>query len=134
VGFRSRIKGALKKSVLGKVVRGAKAVHEESKYPGRPASYQAADNPLWQDEDVRKKVRETAGVEPAREPVSPQPPAPAAPVSAADPGGAPPPTDRKDRNDEPFWFMDGEADLDGWDQTNPSEEWRKRHGVEGGNE
>ncbi len=139
MGIRSRIKGALKGGVLGKVARGVKTVHEESKYPGRPASYQAADNPLWQDDDVRQKAAEAKTAEHAREPVSPQPPVSGPPVSgppvsSADPGGAPTPTDRKDRNDEPFWFMDGEADLEGWDQTNPSEEWRKRHGVEGGNE
>ena len=126
MGILSRVKGRVKGGIK-KVVGGAKAVHEESKFPGRPASRHATDNPLWQDADVQDTV--------ARADAAPPLPPEAAPApSAADPGGAPTPTDRKDRNDEPFWFMDGEADLEGWDQTNPSEEWRKRHGVEGGNE
>ena len=124
MGILSRVKGRVKGGIE-KVVGGAKAVHEESRFPGRPASRHATDSPLWQDEDVRETV--------ARTEEAPPRPAERAP-SVADPGGAPTPTDRKDRNDEPFWFMDGEADLEGWDQTNPSEEWRKRHGVEGGNE
>lgn len=131
MGILSRVKGRVKGGIK-KVVGGVKAVHEESKYPGRPASRHATDNPLWQDEDVQQTVAKAdAAPPPPPEPVAAQP---APPPSAADPGGAPAPTDRKDRNDEPFWFMDGGADLEGWDQTNPSEEWRKRHGVEGGNE
>ncbi len=127
MGFLSRVKGRVKGGIK-KVVGGAKAVHEESKYPGRPASRNATDSPLWQDDDVTARAAGAA----AEPPVEPAQAAPV-PASAADPGGAPTPTDRKDRNDEPFWFMQ-EGDLDGWDQTNPSEEWRKRHGVEGGNE
>ncbi|MEC7947617.1 MAG: hypothetical protein VX265_08615 [Myxococcota bacterium] len=120
---KSRVKGGIKK-----VVGGARAVHEEAKYPGRPASRHATESPLWQDPDVSRKLSAAAAAPPrAPEAVAPAP-------SAADPGGAPTPTDRKDRNDEPFWFMDGGGDLEGWDQTNPSEEWRKRHGVEDGNE
>lgn len=129
MGFLNRVKGRVKGGIK-KVVGGAKAVHEEAKYPGRPASRNATDSPLWQDDDVSARVAGAA----AESPGDPAAVAPApVPASAADPGGAPTPTDRKDRNDEPFWFMQ-EGDLDGWDQTNPSEEWRKRHGVEGGNE
>ena len=127
MGILSRVKGRVKGGIQ-KVVGGVKAVHEESKFPGRPASRNATDSPLWRDDDVAVKVAAAA----AAPPRAPEP-APVPPPSAADPGGAPTPTDRRDRNDEPFWFMQGD-DLDGWDQTNPSEEWRKRHGVEGGNE
>ena len=118
MGILRRVKGGLKK-----VVGGARAVHEESKFPGRPASRHATDHPLWQDADVAQAQASAAAPESGTDEA-------AAPPSAADPGGAPTPTDRRDRNDEPFWFMDGSADLEGWDQTNPSEEWRKRHGVD----
>ena len=41
----------------------------------------------------------------------------------------PKPVDSEGRDNEPFWFLKDGGD-DGWDTTNPSEEWRKRHGDE----
>ncbi len=99
--------------VVQKVKGGVEAIHEEAKHPGRPPSHQAADSPFWQDPDKRMpkgQAREAA------------PPAPAPDV--------PQPTDTTDRDGEPFWFMEGGEDLDGWNQTNPSEAWRERHGVD----
>ncbi len=107
-----RVKGG-----LSKVKGGLKAIAEEAQYPGRPPGFRAADSPFWQDPDVVAKAH------------APAPP-PASEAAAAP--SLPKPTDSTDRDGEPFWFLEGGADLEGWDQTNPSEAWRQRHGVDEG--
>ena len=125
---------------ITKVRKGVQALQEEARHPGRPPSYQAATSPFWQDEDMRMPEGEGPLTSPASEagartggaPAAPPAPEPA-PAEAAetDGEGLPQPEDRTDRDGEPFWFLDGGEDLDGWDQTNPSAEWRERHGVDG---
>ena len=91
----------------GRVKNGLKHIHEEARYPGRPASYQATDNPLWADKDV---VKVTTGQEPAPGVVSTE-----SSVSASSP-------DIDSRTSRP-WFLEGDQADDGWDGTNPGEEW-----------
>lgn len=91
----------------GRVKNGLKHIHEEARYPGRPASYQATDNPLWADRDV---VKVTTG----------QAPAPGVVPSESSTSSST--TDIDSRTSRP-WFLDGEQADDGWDGTNPGEEW-----------
>ena len=93
----------------GRVKKGLKHIHEEARYPGRPASYHATDNPLWADKDV---VLVTTGQE-------------AAPgVTLGEEKGLSQDSDIGSRTSRP-WFLDGEQADDGWDGTNPGEEWSK---------
>lgn len=85
------------RSGLHKVKEGIKAVREEANHPGRPPAHKAADNPLW------------------------TPPAPAAPAPVSAPAA-----EGKAATDRP-WFLDGSEGTEGWDQTNPSDEWREIH-------
>jgi hypothetical protein len=107
---RRKVKGG-----LSKVKDGLQALNDEAKHPGRPPAHHAADSPFWQDADKRM---------PAGQAKEPPPPPPGDPT-------VPKPTDTTDRDGEPFWFMQDEEDLEGWEQTNPSAAWRERHGVEG---
>jgi hypothetical protein len=95
------------KSGAGRVKNGLKHIHEEARYPGRPASYNATDNPLWADKDV---VRVTTGQEP--------PPRAEGGGSVASEGKS----ETKSRTERP-WFLDGEQEDEGWDGTNPGEAW-----------
>ncbi len=116
--LKKRVKGGLK---LAQTI--ASTVSDEGRHPGRPPSNMAANSPFWQDDQndpAHKKARE--GIQQAqaqREPL-PDP-------SATE--GLPKPVDTSGRDDEPFWFLKDGGD-DGWDTTNPSEEWRERHGDE----
>ena len=101
--FRRFRKGARR------VKNGLVHIHREAGYPGRPASYQATDNPLWADDDV---VRVTTGQ--------------GAPVRADDAGdssGAGNESGTIAQRTERPWFLDGEASDEGWDGTNPDEAW-----------
>jgi hypothetical protein len=106
---RRRVKGG-----ISKVKEGLQSVNDEAKHPGRPSSYQAATSPFWHDSDMKPPAPDA----------TPTAAAPSAPAPAV-----PQPTDSTDRDGEPFWFMEGQEDLEGWEQTNPSEAWRERHGV-----
>ena len=117
-GLLGRVRRRARRAVT-RVRDGVKNLNEEARHPGRPPSYHAAASPYWQDDDMAMPTGASAST-----------PAPApAPVEADD--GLPKPTDRTDRDGEPFWFLAGEDDLEGWEQTNPSEQWRERHGVDG---
>ncbi len=116
-GLLGRVRRRARRAVT-RVRDGVKHLNDEARHPGRPASYQAAASPYWQDDDMTMPPAPPKGT-PTRPPAD----------SAED--GLPKPTDRTDRDGEPFWFLEGGSDLDGWDQTNPSEQWRERHGVEG---
>jgi hypothetical protein len=110
--LKKRVKGSL---ALAKTV--VDAVREEARHPGRPPSSMAADSPFWKDDpqdSAHAKARD--GIEAARAAAPPAPPAPPAPV------------DTEGRDGETFWFLKDGADAEGWDTTNPSEEWRERHG------
>ncbi len=81
---------------------------------------------------VRTFVRSMSGPLPEPAVVAPEAeaPAPAPVVVAPEPAPVPlpQPVDIEGRDAEPFWFLkDGQAE-EGWDTTNPSEEWRERHG------
>ena len=120
-GLFGRVRRRARRAVT-RVRDGVKNLNEEARHPGRPPSYQAAASPYWQDDDM-------AMPPPAGDKATDAATAAQAPPPADD--GLPKPTDRTDRDGEPFWFLEGGNDLDGWDQTNPSEQWRERHGVEG---
>ena len=120
-GLLGRVRRRARRAVT-RVRDGVKNLNEEARHPGRPPSYQAAASPYWQDDDM-------AMPPPASDKATDAATAAQAPAPADD--GLPKPTDRTDRDGEPFWFLEGGSDLDGWDQTNPSEQWRERHGVEG---
>ena len=95
------------KKGASRVKKGLKHIHEESRYPGRPASYNATDNPLWADDDVVKIT--TGQADPPR----------------ATGASLPEEEERSDidaRTDRP-WFLDGEQEDEGWDGTNPGEAW-----------
>ncbi len=116
--FKKRVKGSLK---LARTI--VDTVSEEARHPGRPPSNLASNSPFWQDgkNDVaHKKAKE--GIDAAKAEAKAAPPPPAN-------NGLPKPVDTEGRDDEPFWFLKDGGD-DGWDTTNPSEEWRKRHGDE----
>lgn len=119
-GLLGRVRRRARRAVT-RVRDGVKQLNEEARHPGRPPSYHAAASPYWQDDDM---------VMPAETKAAEQASPPAAPPTADD-DGLPKPTDRTDRDGEPFWFLEGEDDLEGWEQTNPSEQWRERHGVDG---
>ena len=88
--------------------RGLAHIHHEASHPGRPASYQATDNPLWADDDV---VRITTGqINPPRSKV----------VESAD--AVKEEGDIAQRTERP-WFLDGDMEDAGWDGTNPDEVW-----------
>ena len=91
----------------GRVKNGLKHIHEEARYPGRPASYNATDNPLWADKDV---VNVTTGQAPAPGDVR------------SESSKRPSSSDIEDRTSRP-WFLDGDQADDGWDGTNPGEDW-----------
>lgn len=95
------------RSGLHKVKEGIKAVREEASHPGRPPSHKAADNPLWSPAAPTAQ----ASIPPAR---SPSPAAEAAPAA-------------KRATESKPWFLDGSEGTEGWDQTNPSDEWREIH-------
>lgn len=126
-GLLGRVRRRAKR-VVHRVKEGVKTLNEEAKHPGRPPSYQAAASPYWQDDDMVMPSSEASSSSAASGSA-----AGAAPPAASPPAddGLPKPTDRTDRDGEPFWFLQGGDDLDGWDQTNPSEQWRERHGVDG---
>ena len=85
----------------------AKAVHEEARHPGRPASYQAVESPFWQDADVAAAARATPDLVRAS----------SAPTASA----SPPPVDPNGpgRADEPFWFESDPIPGEEWHDTNP---------------
>ena len=95
------------KKGAGRVKNGLRHIHEEARYPGRPASYNATHDPLWADKDV---VRIQTGQEPP-----PRPEGAAAPSSQRKSG-------TEDRTGRP-WFLTGELEDEGWDGTNPGEAW-----------
>ena len=112
--LKNRVKGGIK---LARTI--AESVHEEARHPGRPPSSMAANSPVWKDDTndaAHKKAAE--GIAQARKE--------AEAVQAAK-AAQPKPVDSEGRDNEPFWFLKDGGD-DGWDTTNPSEEWRKRHG------
>lgn len=114
--LKKRVKGSLK---LAQTI--VDTVSEEARHPGRPPSNQASNSPFWQDDKndpAHQKAREGIQAAQAEAPIAP---------SATE--GLPKPVDTEGRDDEPFWFLKDGGD-DGWDTTNPSEEWRKRHGDE----
>ena len=114
--LKKRVKGSLK---LAQTIVGT--VSEEARHPGRPPSNVASNSPFWQDDQndpAHQKAREGIQSAQAQPPIAP---------SATE--GLPQPVDTEGRDDEPFWFLKDGGD-DGWDTTNPSEEWRKRHGDE----
>jgi hypothetical protein len=95
------------KKGAGRVKKGLKHIHEESSYPGRPASYNATDNPLWADDDV---VKVTTGQKPPPRAKG------AAPLDSEGKSGTGARTERP-------WFLEGEQEDEGWDGTNPGEAW-----------
>lgn len=115
---KNRVKGGIK---LARTI--ATSVSEEARHPGRPPSNIASGSPVWKDDPndaAHQKARE--GIAKAKAKAKPLP----------DPSatqGLPKPVDTEGRDDEPFWFLKDGGD-DGWDTTNPSEEWRERHGDE----
>lgn len=109
--LKKRVKGGLR---LARTI--VDSVSEEARHPGRPSSSMAADSPYWQDDTTDTAHQKAkAGIEAAQ----------ATPPASTE--GLPTPVDTEGRDDEPFWFLKDGGD-DGWDTTNPSEEWRKRHG------
>lgn len=100
------------KSTVGAALRTgrelARAVKDEGQYPGRPPPHVASSHPLWRDPDTVRPAAPAAASPAAASPATASPP-PAAAV--------PPPTDSRDRNAEPFWFLKDGEDVDGWDQT-----------------
>jgi hypothetical protein len=118
--LKKRVKGGLK---LAQTI--ASTVSEEARHPGRPPSSMAANSPFWKDDGndpAHQKAK--AGIAEAKAEASAAPlPDPSATK------GLPKPVDTSGRDDEPFWFLKDGGD-DGWDTTNPSEEWRERHGDE----
>ena len=117
--LKKRVKGSIK---LARTI--VDSVSEEARHPGRPPSNMASDSPFWQDDQndpAHQKARE--GIQAAQAAEAEAPIAPSATK------GLPKPVDTEGRDDEPFWFLKDGGD-DGWDTTNPSEEWRKRHGDE----
>jgi hypothetical protein len=102
VGILKRIKGRVSSGVE-LVKEGISAIQEEAKYPGRPPSHRAADDPLWQD----SPRPDPATKETVPAPKPPPVPAEERPVEEEAPGGG------------AFWFLDGEND--GWEETNPNE-------------
>jgi hypothetical protein len=115
--LKKRVKGGLK---LARTI--VDSVSEEARHPGRPPSNMASNSPFWQDDTndiAHQKARE--GIAAAK--AEPEPEA------SGPPEGLPPMMDTEGRDNEPFWFLKDGND-DGWDTTNPSEEWRKRHGDE----
>jgi|GEM_PF-2125372 len=113
--FKKRVKGGLK---LARTI--ASSVSDEARHPGRPPGNVAANHPVWKDDPndaAHQKARE--GIAEAR----------ARPAAKPADDGLPKPVDIEGRDNEPFWFLKDGGD-DGWDTTNPSEEWRKRHGDE----
>ncbi len=114
--LKKRVKGGLK---LARTL--AETVQEEARHPGRPSSSMAADSPMWKDDTndaAHQKAREGIAAAQAEKE--------AQAVEAAK-AAQPKPVDSEGRDNEPFWFLKN-GDDDGWDTTNPSEEWRKRHG------
>lgn len=112
--LKNRVKGGIK---LARTI--AESAHEEARHPGRPPSSMAADSPVWKDnpnDAAHQKAAE--GIAQARKE--------AQAVQAAK-AAQPKPVDSEGRDNEPFWFLKDGGD-DGWATTNPSEEWRKRHG------
>lgn len=122
--LKKRVKGGLK---LAQTV--VDSVREEASHPGRPPGPLADKSPFWQDDQsdaAHQKAK--AGIAEAKARASKAPPESAATDDTLA-GGLPRPVDTAGRDDEPFWFLKDGAD-DGWDTTNPSEEWRERHGDE----
>lgn len=105
------------KSTVGAALRTgrelARAVKDEGQYPGRPPPHVASSHPLWRDPDTVRPAAPAAASPSAVSPAA-APPATASPPPAA---AVPPPTDSRDRNAEPFWFLKDGEDVDGWDQT-----------------
>jgi hypothetical protein len=123
MGILGRVKGKMRGG-LRKVRGQLKSVHEESKFPGRPPGHQAQDNPLWQDADVAAggDAAPQAAAPVSRAPENAAPEATPSAATQSDAPALPDPTDKTDRNDEPFWFLKDNETLDGWDQTNPSDD------------
>ena len=103
MGLLNRLKKGAKR-----VKRGLEHIHHESSYPGRPASYQATDNPLWADRDV---VEVTTGQK-----------SPPRAEGAETSGVVEEDKDIAQRTERP-WFLDGDLEDEGWDGTNPDEAW-----------
>ncbi len=95
-----------------KILDGLRKVNREASHPGRPPSYKATDSPFW-DEPARKseELREAArrmaktgadevGID---EPEAPEP---------KDGGNL-----KQAEGEELPWYLQGEEDLDGWDNT-----------------
>jgi hypothetical protein len=93
----------------GRVKKGLKHIHEEARHPGRPASYNATDNPLWADDDV---VKFTTG----------QAPPPRAEGVDSGKTEAPGAQSVEGRTEQP-WFLQGDQADSGWDGTNPGDAW-----------
>ena len=96
------------KKGANRIKKGLRHIHEESRYPGRPASYNATDNPLWADDDVVKIT--TGQAHPPRAKEAPG-------RDSEEHLGIDARTDRP-------WFLDGEQEDEGWDGTNPGEAWK----------
>lgn len=101
---------------LGRLVLdGLRNLNREAAHPGRPPSYKATDSPFWQEPaEKAEKTREAAarmaeaqGDVPEREKPSPAAPEPKG-GNLKHSGG----------EEELPWYLQGEEDLDGWDNTN----------------
>jgi hypothetical protein len=113
--IRKRAKGTAR---LAKTV--ISSVREEGRHPGRPPSHVAQDSPVWKDGEDNPAVKKAQeGIAAAQ--------ATAVETDASATPGLPQPVDTAGRDDEPFWFLK-DGGEDGWATTNPSEEWRERHG------
>jgi hypothetical protein len=78
--------------IAKKIIGGLKALNHEAKFPGQPPPHKASENPFHKQPTPR--------VAPPSQP----PPAPA------------------DDDGETPWYLDGQSETDGWENTNAVED------------
>ena len=101
---------------LGRLVLdGLRKVNREASHPGRPQSFRAGDSPFWEDPAAKaEKTKEAARRMAERDGDVPEA-VKQARAEAAEPKGG----NLKETGEEPTpWYLQGEEDLDGWDNTN----------------
>ena len=80
--------------------------------------------------DLAKRTLQRAvsgGAAPSSPPPSRTPPASEAKPAAPRPAAAPPPQDQETDRAEKPWYLEGQEDIEGWDESNPGEEPGKKN-------